>query len=366
MCSDLVAEFNQVLSRVDAEAVAGYSRCSGMMVAGINEALGRHEGLSALLGPNDPDVMSGNHANHAAFMSFVLSAGSAKLLVDTVAWVYRSYLSRGFSPEYFIAELSAWIDALAQHIDRKQAEPVIDVYRLMIHYHPRFVDLSRQPQSSYVPECDESGCFQRFFEALLKPSLDDAIRVSRACVSNTDQLHSWWLSVAKPAMYEVGRLWENGSITVGQEHIATAIVQRVMAIHYQMIQDVPRNGQTLIVAASPAELHELGARMMADILELKGWNVVFTGADTPTDSVADLVTRHRAVALCVSTTMTFNLVNAKQMITALRSSLPIPTKVLVGGQAYRSDPEMFRWVGADCLAQTVDDVIARCVAIESG
>ena len=43
------------------------------------------------------------------------------------------------------------------------------------------------------------------------------------------------MDLVEPVMYRVGELWEEGSASVSQEHVATAVVSRAMASAYQLV-----------------------------------------------------------------------------------------------------------------------------------
>ncbi len=102
-------------------------------------------------------------------------------------------------------------------------------------------------------------------------------------------LASEYLEVFAPVLREVGRLWQLGQATVGQEHLVTAATQLAMAQLYPRTFATPRIGRTIVVAAVGGELHEIGARMVADLFELGGWDSHFLGANTPTNAVIDIV-----------------------------------------------------------------------------
>lgn len=195
--------------------------------------------------------------------------------------------------------------------------------------------------------------FERFIAALLTPDTAAAIRVTGEYVKTPADLSIWWEQIIQPAMYEVGDRWSRGEITVGQEHLATAITQRVMAIYYPMILELPRLKGTIVVTASPGELHEIGTRIVADLLEISGWDVYCTGAYTPAPTVVDLVQRTRAQFLCISTTLVASLPAVAALIEQVRGACgPAAPQILVGGQAYMQKHSLWRDVGADSFALT--------------
>lgn len=199
---------------------------------------------------------------------------------------------------------------------------------------------------------------QRYLAALLRPDTTAAIRIIGEYVQQPDDIPIGWTQIIQPTMYEIGRLWAEGYITVGQEHLATSITQRVMAVYYPLILQVPRTKATIVVAVSPGEFHEVGPRMLADVLEVQGWNVYYTGANTPTDSLAALVRECQAVVLCISTTLTTNLMRVAALIHTIKTQAKMPqVQIIVGGQAYLAVPDLWQKVGADGFAVGPDELV---------
>lgn len=231
------------------------------------------------------------------------------------------------------------------------------VYGLLIDRHPEILALSRdQPPAAPAGEDRLRGQVGAYLAALLRPDAGEAIRVSRAYIRGRDDIPDWWQRVIQPALYTVGQCWAEGHITVGQEHLATAITQRVMSVFYPLILEGPRERGRAVVAATPGELHEIGARVVADVLEMNGWDVVYTGADTPTGGLLDLIARTAPRCVCLSTTLFANLPQVEDLIGRVKARRPAPP-VVVGGQAYLADAALWRRVGADGYAADGSDLV---------
>lgn len=148
------------------------------------------------------------------------------------------------------------------------------------------------------------------------------------------------------ALYHVGDLWEQNHISVAREHVATAITESLLSLVYPVISGAaatsPRKGRA-VVACTALELHQLGARMVADLLEMNGWDCHFLGSGTPPDSLVYFIHEMQPDLLCLSLSVQMNLGLLVHTIRAVRmhfSTLPI----IVGGQA-------FRWGGSEHLGE---------------
>jgi DNA-binding NarL/FixJ family response regulator len=120
-------------------------------------------------------------------------------------------------------------------------------------------------------------------------------------------------------------------------------------------------GKTVIVAATEGERHELGPRVVADLLIADGWEVFYVGAATPPDALA-LLTRERhpdAVVLCA--TLPAQLASLEQAVKRVRAEAP-STFILVGGQACAGVPDLASKIGADACelrAERASELLGR-------
>jgi MerR family transcriptional regulator, light-induced transcriptional regulator len=138
--------------------------------------------------------------------------------------------------------------------------------------------------------------------------------------------------VIAPAMRAVGVLWERGVVTVAEEHLATAVSDRVLTSLYPgLLRRVRRGGDTVVVAAVHGEHHVLGLRMVADVFEAYGFDVRFLGADVPESSLIAWVQEHRPAAVALGVTMPLGASTLARQVIALRELDP-DLPVIIGGQ----------------------------------
>lgn len=161
-----------------------------------------------------------------------------------------------------------------------------------------------------------------------------------------------YLEVFQPALREVGRLWQENRITVADEHLATAITQAAMARLYVDLFTVSRGpGPLLVAACADSERHEVGLRMICDLLELEGWDTVFLGAATPVDALVRMVEERRPAVVALSASISPHLARVGEAVRALRERLGDGAPLIaVGGRPFLEDPELAGRLGADLTA----------------
>jgi methanogenic corrinoid protein MtbC1 len=168
--------------------------------------------------------------------------------------------------------------------------------------------------------------------------------------------------VLRPALYEIGDLWERAEIGVADEHLAAAISETVVA-SIGAISSVDGNAEPrVLVCATEGEGHALGARMVGETFAAAEWAVYYLGASTPTGAAASAVVERGVNVLALSTTMPANLPAAARTIEMVREAAPA-VRILVGGQAYRGDETRARAVGADAFLPGLGGLIDAVEAL---
>ena len=160
------------------------------------------------------------------------------------------------------------------------------------------------------------------------------------------------LELIGPALQSIGTLWEQGKLSVAEEHRASSVAdtaRRPARAHASPVGDT--GGELLILAAAPGELHALPVSITANLLRWKGFDVVELGANTPADALAEAASGEPdLVAVGIACTAAGSPQAARRAITALRQSSP-QVPVFVGGAAITGAAHARR-LGADVFTGT--------------
>lgn len=198
-----------------------------------------------------------------------------------------------------------------------------------------------------------------YLQLLLAGDDDGCLAAGKARAGDLEGLHSLYVEVIEPAQYQVGELWEDGSISVASEHLATAISSFVASTCYAPLARATAGGPKALVACTPEELHELGPRLLADLLECDGWDVDFYGTSMPVRDLIGAIRESRPRFVGLSAALVMHLGSVKRSITAIRAALGDETPpIIVGGNAFRGDDSLWRQVGADLYASDASTAVA--------
>lgn len=206
--------------------------------------------------------------------------------------------------------------------------------------------------------------FETYMAALRTGDRRRALSIAQGALQDGLDIRDLYIDVFQPAMHEVGRLWETNQMTVAQEHLATAITQSVMAQLYAHVFARTARGLTMIATCIGGELHELGIRMVADFFEMDGWDVYYLGANVPSADVVRMIDEHTADLLAISVTLSSHVLQARELIQAVRGSRRgAQVKIMVGGQPFNRAPDLCAQIGADFTAPNAREAVRRALEV---
>lgn len=225
--------------------------------------------------------------------------------------------------------------------------------------------LEEPTQSCITPENPQRELALAYLQKLLEGDRRGAAELILKAADAGVGIRNIYLNVFQPVQHEVGRLWQTQAITVAQEHFCTARTQLIISQLYpRLFAEEPRERKgRAVVTAVAGELHELGARMVADFLEMDGWDTYYLGANTPVESLLTTVEKthpsivgislHNSSSPLIGPGNYYHFGNPRSLSTL---------KVLVGWRPFIVSPNLVKAVGAHATApnaQTASLVAAQ-------
>ena len=139
--------------------------------------------------------------------------------------------------------------------------------------------------------------------------------------------------VLAPLLAEIGDRWASGEISVAEERAASTVIRAHLVGMLRAIPE-PSAAHTVLSATLEGEYHDIGALFAALAAAGTGRRVVFLSGSLPPAEIALACARARSNVVLLS----FAWLSAReggQQLRALRSALPKPTRIIIGGSASR-------------------------------
>lgn len=114
----------------------------------------------------------------------------------------------------------------------------------------------------------------------------------------------------KGFMTLVGEGWRSGRLRVAEEHmVSEALVEALLRLRHgdgdpskppTSLPSAGTRARQAVVGVMEGDRHQLGAQCVRLLLERRGWQVSFVGADVPVEEFAAVQRARRATLVCVS------------------------------------------------------------------
>ena len=162
------------------------------------------------------------------------------------------------------------------------------------------------------------------------------------------------MDVVSPALSDLGKLWENKSVSLAQNFVAVRTLEDFMQ-RYQPSADtgqpIPSQGP-VVIGNIEDDFHGLGRRIVTTFLRAAGWQIHDLGNDVTAEQFVDKALEEQATVVAASAmtqTSAMNIRKLRDLIDArgLRDRL----KLAVGGAVFNWRPDLVAEVGGDGTTQ---------------
>lgn len=199
---------------------------------------------------------------------------------------------------------------------------------------------------------------ETFVDLVLQTKTGEAEELVMQMLQKKTDITRAYMKILQPALYRIGSLWESGEIDVSEEHYFSEVVQDIMAREMSNANGM-NDGPVFVGLSVSGEQHNIGIRMVSDVLSVHGWKSIYLGDNLPTQSVIKALKEHQADVLGISAAMPYHVNAVTTLIRAVRnSSLPKPIRIAVGGLVFNHDPELWKKVGADLYAENAEQIVS--------
>ncbi len=151
--------------------------------------------------------------------------------------------------------------------------------------------------------------------------------------------------VVGPLLARIGEQWEHGRLSVGHEHLASAVIRRVL--ESIMNACAPEPDAPAIVVATPAgQAHEFGALLVGAAAAAFGWRVTYLGTSLPGSDIAGVALNTGARAIALSIVYPGDDPRLGGELEAVREATGQEAEILVGGRSALNYRESIESIGA--------------------
>lgn len=161
------------------------------------------------------------------------------------------------------------------------------------------------------------------------------------------------LEVLTAGLSEVGRLWYTGKGSVQQEHFASAMAIRRLNALLAAAPAPSRKGK-ILSACPPGEDHIYPLLLITLFLRLRGWDVVYLGANVPIDKL-DAAIQSTKASLMVSSAQQLHAAAELFEVAAYLQKEQVP--LAYGGLIFTQLPELNEFIPGHFLGNSLTGAV---------
>ncbi len=362
------------LDRQFADSIDGVSRALAEWSLGL--LFERNPGLEARYGSQARPLWKGEMSNRLQYLAEAIAADRVGIFLESVEWARAAFLAREMEPNDLLESLKALEETVRAELPAQVAS------RAGRFIAEGIATLERAPRddgvvASLLDEPYVDGTRARLYLMhMLERKQAKAVDVLLEAVRSGKSVADVYESVIAPALVEVGRMWHLREATVADEHYVTTATQAAMSVLRAKLPAGNSNGKWALAASVGGDLHDVGIRMVSDLLESDGWQVDCLGANMPTidildhirDDVADTgdgtASRVKFDLICLSASTGLAVRSIADAIAAIRRECGTDCPaILVGGGPFRAIPDLWKVVGADGCALSASDAVRAAARV---
>jgi len=288
-------------------------------------------------------------------LAIAAECGRPALFDHQVGWLKSSFQAQGMPLEALRGSLVALRDEVVEELPSQAARQLSSICEDGI----RALDAAPAELPNHINHASPHAKAARdYLLAVLEGRRDDALGLALSLVDGGTPVTDVHRHVLSASQVEIGRMWQRGELSVAEEHVASRTTEQVLALLDARLPRGARLKKRVLVTSANGDLHDIGLKMVAQQLELAGFDTLYLGASTPGEDVVRAIEDFSVDALAVGAKLTINLPACMDLVACVRASergrdLPI----LVGGVPFVVVPDLWKVVGADASASHAADAV---------
>lgn len=242
--------------------------------------------------------------------------------------------------------------------DLSKISDIADLYAVSVDYLLGRTEVMVHKEMIKIDDDTYDNTFDVYMKSLLDGDKKTGRRVLLSLLKKGVPSDIIYLDFIQKSLKETGKLWEMGELPIWKEHFISEISLENMALIKRRQGGDMQDGRPILTLAPGSEQHNIGLKMISDLLEAKGQNVMYLGNHLPTENIIQAIEDNKPYAIVLSVTIPRHIDSVKLLIQVLKQKFgtKCPT-IIIGGLAFSYMENVAMVTGADKYCQTVDEIL---------
>jgi methanogenic corrinoid protein MtbC1 len=241
--------------------------------------------------------------------------------------------------------------------DLMKVAEIADLYKVSVDYLLGREDYAQKAQEKSVEEEKPEYTYEEYMKSLLDGDKKAVRKILLSFLKKGVPSRVIYEDYIRRSLREVGDLWEKGELPIWKEHFISEISLENMALIKRRKYKENEDKKPILLLTPGAEQHNIGLKMVGDMLESNGHNVIYLGNLIPTDNIIQAIEEKKPYAIILSVTIAYHIDSAKNLIDILKQRFGTKTPtILIGGSAFEHVENVATVTGADKYCRDIDEI----------
>lgn len=314
------------------------------------------------------DVLDGKNSDHLKkserdlkfifnYLSEAVYFNNEDLFIDFSIWLNTLFINIGLGENVFLDTYQCLEKVLKDNFNQKEKDYLVNLVKTA---KKEGLDQKSEIDSFIGKDNPDQEYAKQYLNLLLENKKSEASKLITNNVYKEIGVKNIYLNIFQPIQREVGRLWHQNEVSVAQEHYISSVTQLIMSQLYPYFLSTGGTKGNIVTTAIGSELHEIGIRMVADLLEVEGYDTIHLGANTPNQAIIETLKNHKSNILALSVTLPIHLKKLNELIDTIRSNNDLSSlKIIVGGYVFNRNPKLWKKLDVDGHGIDAEDAINK-------
>jgi DNA-binding transcriptional MerR regulator len=201
-----------------------------------------------------------------------------------------------------------------------------------------------------LPEADTSADLRREWVSACKAFDEGRAEMVLAQAFAKHPVEVVCLELLQKGLAELGEGWYRGRVVVQQEHFASGLAMRRLQTLVAATPP-PSRPERILIGCPPREEHTFSALLLALLLRRRGWDVVYLGANVPTERLGQVIDSAKPHLVILAAQQLPTAATTLDMARLVRAE---GVRLCYGGRAFNVWPQVRTRIPGHFLGERLD------------
>ena len=276
------------------------------------------------------------------------------ILENYLFWLYRVYYTRQLDLDFLLVVYEYWKKGFKRYLNKVNCYELDQMYDFLISNHKDIKQLALKDIDIYLDDEVET-----LYNLLINGKEEEVKTLIETNSNSIDDFIDFFSNKLVKALQKVGYMWEVSKLSVAKEHISSAIIEKLCLKQLEKFIQEDSKSQMVLLSNAPNEFHSMGLKILAKILEKKGYKVLtMKNSKTLKEDIVRAVYDFDISYLMFGISLSINLYNMAMIIDYIKKERK--TKgfhIIIGGNACEALTKPKELLKADAYLKDIKSII---------